>query len=286
MTASRAAVSPDCEWVAVAGGESYRYTWIAHRDGRLIPLRTQATPVSIAISHHGDMLAIGTGGGDVFLFTSDGTLRWKQTLSYCCVEALQFSAEDQYIVSTDWGIGVLSIDGRTKSLSEVSLSEIRSSKDLKTFVGWFEPNHGTGTCRIAVIDSSGKTLWAKNAPYGPQSIISPAGDVVVGPVKENQDNTEAAAECGSDSPSPLRLLSRSGDILKTFSSMAVPLIFGPDGKWFLVRTDNFEAWDLSGRALWTIPAFSKYSGWIAGSEDLRSLVEWSEDRIDWFVPPK
>jgi hypothetical protein len=101
MTASRVAVSPDCKWLAVAGRENYRYTWIAHRDGRMIPLRTKATPVSIAISHRGDMLAIGTGGGDVLLFNSDGTMRWQQTLTYCCVQALAFSADDQAIVSMD-----------------------------------------------------------------------------------------------------------------------------------------------------------------------------------------
>ncbi len=286
MTASRVAVSPRCDWIGVAGSESYRYTWIAHTNGRLIPLRTKDTPVSVAISHRGDMLAIGTGGGDVHLFKSDGTQRWQRTLTYCCVQALSFSADDQAIVSSDWGVGVLSIDGNTKSLEHVAIG-LQASKDLKTFVGWYEPNHGTGVCSITLVDSTGKTLWGKNAPYNPQSIISPAGDLVVAPAKDNQDQTEAAARCDSDSPSPLRLLSRSGDILRTFSSTtpSAPLMFSPDGKWFLIRAGNIEAWDLSGRVLWTIPAFSKYSGTISVSEDLRSIVEWSENRVAWFSPP-
>ena len=286
MIASRVAVSPNCNWIGVAGGQGYHYTWIAHRNGQLISLRTQATPVVIAISHHSDMLAIGTGGGDVYLVNSDGTLRWQQTLTYCCVQNVTFSADDQAIVSTDWGTGVLSIDGKTKWLDQLLVNAIRGSKDLKTFVGWREPNHGTGICWITLVDGNGKTLWSKNARYSPLSIISPAGDLVVAPVKENQDQTEAAAQCDSDSPSPLRLLSKTGDVLKTFTSTATPLMFGPDGKWFLVRADNFEAWDLGGRVQWMIPAFSQYSGALAVSEDLRSIVEWSEDRIAWFSPPK
>ena len=283
MIASRVAVSPGCDWIAATGGASYRYTWIAQRNGRLIPLRTRATPVSIAVSHHGNMLAIGTGGGDVLLFNSDGTMRWQRILTHCCVQSLTFSEDDQAIVSMDGG--VVSIDGRTISLNQLSVSGLRASKDLKAFVGWYEPNHGRGYCWILSVDSSGKELWRKNAPYDPASIISPAGDVVVAPVKDKQDNSEAAAQCDSDSPSPLRLLSRSGDVLETFSAMARPLMFGPDGRWFLVRTDDFEAWDLRGRVLWSIPAFSQNLDWITTTEDLRSIVEWSEDRIALFAPP-
>jgi len=104
MSALNVAVAPDCDWLAVAGGASYRYTWIAHRNGTLIPIPTVDTPAGIAISHHGDLLAIGTGGGDVWLIRADGSTRWRQHLGYCCVQDLSFSADYQAILATRWAV--------------------------------------------------------------------------------------------------------------------------------------------------------------------------------------
>jgi len=288
MRALNVSVSPQCDWLAVAGDASYRYIWIAHRNGRLIPIRTNATPVGLAISHRGDLLAIGTGAGDVWLFDAGGKMRWRTKLGYCCVNVLNFSADDQVIVSSSWAsVGMLSVDGRVQWVAQAPITGMAIARDLKTIVEWYEPNHGTGVCWVELLDR-GTRLWLKNAPYDPVSIISPAGDLVIAPVKDNQGPTEEDAACDSESPVPMRLLSRTGEILRTFPGDVRPLAFAPDGKSFLVSAGNFEAWDLDSNVLWVVPVFDPvlHLGWVHFTEDLRTIVEWSEDRIAWFSTPQ
>ena len=241
MTALNIAVSPNCDWLAVAGDPSYRYAWIAHRNGAMIPIRTADTPIGVAINHRGDLMALGTGGGDIWLVSSDGTKRTQHHFGYCCVEDVSFSSDDKAVLATRWGsVGVLFVDGRVQWNAQKAVNEIRSSKDLKTLVGWSEPNHGAGICWIGLFDERGKLLWMKLAPYGPRAIISPAGDLVVGPVNDNQNPTEEEAIANSNRESPLRLVSRPGDVLNTFSFEKEPFAAASIGQVHRARLKSGE----------------------------------------------
>jgi hypothetical protein len=162
---------------------------------------------------------------------------------------------------------------------------MRAAKDFKTFVAWGEPPHGPGIGRVSLLDSEGKALWTRVAT-DPRAIISPAGDRIIVQTNDDQDPSESDGfgPQREELPRSLRLLSPTGDIVRTFQTPGSPLAFSSDGRSFVLHQgDGFLALDLNESALWKI---SK-SGYpkFASTPDLRSVVVAQENRAEWYSPP-
>jgi hypothetical protein len=115
VRAAAVAIAPSCRFIAVVGDAGCRYSWIVHQNGRRVPLATKATPLSVAISHDGALVAVGTGADDVWVYTPDGTPRWRTHLDAgCCVRGLAFAENDREVFVTSWGTSVLSVTGEVK----------------------------------------------------------------------------------------------------------------------------------------------------------------------------
>jgi hypothetical protein len=277
MVAGRVAVSPSCEMVAFTGDASYRYTWIVHRSGHRIPIRTGVTPLGVAISHRGNLVVIGTSGNIVRLFTESGALRWKWALmAGCCVYALSFSDDDRAVViSSGGGGGVLMVDREVKWTAW--FQTIHASRDLKTFVGTFEPPHGPGFGHVTVLDQNGKELWSRISSL-PDAIISPSGDEIVAWVDQKQDPTKDDDE----QEGSLQVISRQGQTTGTLPD-GRPFSFSSDGRRLLVmKPEILECMDLSGVRLWSIHVDDYPT--LALMEDLTVILTCRGDRVSWFAP--
>ena len=82
ITSGVLAISPACDSIALAGDSSYKYVWFADRRGRATPVYFTTTPLSVVFDHSGNLVAVGTGGCDILLFTKAGQLRWKTILNH------------------------------------------------------------------------------------------------------------------------------------------------------------------------------------------------------------
>jgi hypothetical protein len=67
------AVSPRCDWAAIAGTPGYHYVWILERHGaRRFVAFGREVPVGVAISPDGAQLAVSTGASRLHLFDRHG----------------------------------------------------------------------------------------------------------------------------------------------------------------------------------------------------------------------
>lgn len=80
ITPGALALSPSCDELALAGDSGYKYTWIVNRHGPRTPIATSSTPLSLAFSHDGEHLAVGTGGCDLLLINKSEEVQWKKVL--------------------------------------------------------------------------------------------------------------------------------------------------------------------------------------------------------------
>jgi hypothetical protein len=287
VLATKIAVSPNCDWVAFAGGQGYHYVWIVHRQGRRISLKTNGTPLCLDITHVGNRVVIGTGARDLLMLTSGGTRIWsREGDGFVPAQEVSIADDDSAIMISSYGQEILSLDGKTRWSGGVwGVGSMRAARDFKTFVAWGEPPHGPGIGRVSLLDGEGKIMWTRVAT-DPRAIISPAGDRIILQTNDNQDPSEAD---GFDPqreqlPRALRLLSRTGDIARTYSSPGSPMLFSSDGRSFVLhQSDGFLALDLSENHLWKIPK----SGYplFASTTDTRSVVLAEENRLEWYSPP-
>ena len=253
IIAGAMAISPSCDAIALAGDPGYRYTWLVRRDGRKRWLHTTSTPLSVTFDHRGGLLAVGTGGSDVLLFTTAGELRWKTTLKCCFVEQLAFSEDNRFILVAGWGIGVLRIDGSV--VWNAWEDGMNWARDLRTFVAWDEPHHGPGIGRIVALDEAGRPLWDKLASWV-GAVVSPGGDKIVARINQNQNLTPEEFESGDEQLTSLQVLSRGGELLKVLPVQdGVPIAISPGGDRILVRTQfGVEGVELNGNRVFEIPA--------------------------------
>jgi hypothetical protein len=286
IVAGKVAVSPSCEMVAFTGDSSYRYTWIVHRCGPRIALRTVATPLGVAISHRGDLVAVGTGGRDVLLFTPDGVLRWKTTLTAgCCLGELSFSDDDRAVVIAGWGVGVVSIGGKVQWATWKN--SMRAARDLKTFVAWWEPPHGPGIGNVSVLDQNGKQLWSKYSS-SPEAAVSPSGERIAAWINRNQNPTEDDGYHPDDQEGDLQILSRQGDVISTLPD-GRPIAFSWDGSRLVVmKSHDIECMDLEGNRLWSIPVSdcSTVATVVTTAVNLKVILVYDRggQGLSWFEP--
>jgi len=287
IVASNVAVSPSCDMVAFNGDPSYRYTWIAHRDGRRIPLRSKATPLGLAISHRGNLVAVGTGGGDLSLYAADGKLRWKRVLmnGYFIAADLSFSEDDKAIV-VQRESAIVSIDGDIKYAAWLRWGNMHAARDLKTFIASWEPPHGPGIGRITALDQDGKELWSK-VSSSPEPVISPLGDKIASWVNKNQNPSEEDGYHSEDLEQEFQILSRRGDVLKILAINGRPLGFSSNERYLLMLMmypPALSLIDLEGKHLWDIPV-PEWS-MVVKTEDMKVILVYDKggQGLSWFEP--
>ena len=278
VAAQHVAVAPSCQFVAFVGDTSYRYAWIVHRNGTRVPISMRSTPLGVAISHAGDLVAIGTSANDVWLFDANGTLRWRTHLDKgCCVRELSFADDDCSVFVTSWGAGVVSVTGTLKWAA--SLGGMWAAQDGRIFVGHWEPPHGPGISSLSVLDEAGKLLWGR---FGSSGVASLSGDVIAALVNDNQKPTDEDAY--REQATTLTLMSRRGEIIATLPGGGTPLAFSGDGRHLLVRrSDRLDALDRNGASVWSIPLQGYPDVQVLPS--LKSILVWTADDVRWFSPP-
>jgi len=288
IAASKVAVAPKCDWLVFVGGPGYHYSWFVHRNGKRVPVKSEGTPLGVEINHQGTLAVIGTGAGIVYLYSADGSLRWKNdVLSGYPLDELSFAADDSAVMVRSWVQSVISIDGKTRWTGAIwGVGSGRASRDFRRFVAWGEPPHGPGIGRIGLINEAGKIVWERYANY-PSAIISNAGDYVIAQTNDNQNPTE------EDGFSPrkeqltwaLRLISADGAVVRTYSIKGDPIAFASDGRRFLIRaTTGLHALDLEGTPLWTVPAPEVGDVRVLSTADLRTLVVLENGNLSWYSP--
>jgi hypothetical protein len=284
ITAKKIAVSPKCDWVAFVGSPDYRYSWIVNRDGKRIPIKMEGTPLSIDINHAGNGVAIGTGAGLLFLYSFDGSLKWKLDRRVGLpIDEVSFASDDSAILISGYGQAIASALGKILWSGGWGVGSMRASQDFKTFVSWGEPPHGPGIGGISLLDQMGKTLWTK-VSSDPRAIISPAGDYIVAQTNDNQDPSEEDGYGDIEElPKALRLLSRSGDVVRTFRAYGSPVSFSSDGRAFILKdADSVFAINLSETPLWRIAASGPVH--IVPASDFHAVVVAQENRVSWYSP--
>jgi len=285
--AEKVAVSPNCEWVAFVGGQGYHYVWIVHKQGRRISIKTEGTPLCLAITHAGSRVVIGTGTGALLMMTSNGRRVWsREGGGFVPTQEISIADNDSAIMISSLGQEILSIDGKTLwSDGGWGVGSMRAARDFKRFVAWGEPPHGPGIGSVRLLDGGGKVLWTRVAT-DPSAIISPTGDSIIVHTNENQDPSEADgfSPLREQLPGALRLLSRTGDIVRTYSAPGSPVVFSSDGRKFVLHQDNgFLALDLNENSVWVI----QKSGYplFAATPDLHSIVLADGNSLEWYSPP-
>jgi hypothetical protein len=285
--ATKIAVAPNCDWVAFVGGQGYHYVWIVHRQGHRISIKTEGTPLTVDISHTGKSVAIGTGAGLVLRFTPEGALQWKLDVGGSLpTQEISFSDDDSAVMVSSYGQAIVSAEGKKRAFTGFwGVGSMRASRDFKTFVAWGEPPHGPGIGSVGLLDGEGKVIWTRVAT-DPRAIISPAGDRIIVQTNDHQDVSEedTFSPQRENLPRALRLLSRAGDIIRTYAAAGSPVVFSSDGRSFILhQQDGFLALDLNENHLWKIPK----PGYplLTSTSDLRSIVVGEENRVEWYSPP-
>ena len=284
---TKIAVSPNCDWAAFVGGQGYHYVWFVLQRGTRNFVKTEGTPLTVDIDHAGKSVAIGTGAGFVLMYTPEGALKWKLDVGGPLpIQEIAFADDDRAIMVSSYGQAIVSAEGKRFPFTGMwGVGSMRAASDFKTFVAWGQPPHGPGIGKVSLLDGGGKEIWSRVAT-NPRAIISPAGDRIVVETNDNQFPSEADhfSPQSEELPRALRLLSRTGDVVRTYREHGNPIAFFSDGRSFVLhQTDGFLALDLNENPLWKI---SK-SGLplIASTTNLMSVVVAQENRLEWYSPP-
>ncbi len=175
MTATSAAAPAGCEWVAVVGSSSYKYVWVMERKGPIHFFRTQGTPEGVAVSHHGDRIAVGTADEHLYLLDPQAGLLFDRKTGYA--DSLAFSKTDSHLIVTYGRAGLYTRDGEPVWFAKVG-DRLSASTDLKWFLVSGQPNHGPANGSIALLDQNGKVVWSREGT-GPEGVMAPDGSYFV-----------------------------------------------------------------------------------------------------------
>jgi len=283
-----AAVSPGCDAIVVPGRSEYRYTWIVEQNGARRSVATKIAPSDAAFDHSGQFIALGTSGQTLRLLTRTGKLVWQRDLDVAITSDLTFSDDDQFIVLQGWGgIGLVRIDG-TPEWTQPS-NRMRASRDLKTFVSSYEPNHGPGWSTIGVHDDTGRTLWFKDASV--EAFVSGSGQRILARIDDNQEKTEQDGFADRQPGHP-ELLTRDGQELVRFLPGWRPLALSDDGEIsVLASPEAIKFVDARGNKLYEIqPGFSDYTSDFHVTRDFKHVMVTRRPyngagRLEWYDLP-
>jgi hypothetical protein len=277
VSVNRVAISPSCRFIVTVGDPSYRYMWIVHQDGRRRSTGTRATPIGIAISHDGALIALGTGANEVRIYTADGALKSRTRLTAgCCANELIFSADDQNVFVTRLGTAAVSAAGQLK-WSQWDFS-MWAAPNGHTFVGFWEPPHGPGVPFFTVRDENGRALWSR---FGGPAITDRTGEVILGAVNDSQ--RPADQDPFNPNPATVTMLDRSGRLLATLPGPGEPIGISDDGLRILMRSDRLSAVSRDGSVVWSVP-LDRFPT-IIHVPQMNAVVISSREEVDWFALP-
>lgn len=196
--AANAAVSPTCDWVAVQVSASH--VQILRRDGfrALVGVSGPTAQIhdsraSLDIDPSGALLAIGgmsdvydrklSRENDLMLVDRTGTVVRRTSLgSFPDSTRATFTSDGQHLVISKPGdAGVMSVATlawvTSFASANVSLQQLRASRDGKHLLGQWYPAHGPQCTFLYRFDERGRTLWTTELSDG-QARISPDGAIV------------------------------------------------------------------------------------------------------------
>ncbi len=273
IIAGSVAVSPACDAIAVGGDSSYKYVWIAEKNGHKISIPFPSTPLGLAFSRDGTSVAVGTGGGRVYLLSRAGKERWSTppySVSY--PSDISFSPDGRFILVRECG-AILRVDGSI--VGTYNGCGMSTSTDLRTIVTSWQPPHGPGPGNVTAQSETGKEIWS-NFSDDPAIVITPAGDKIIARV--NIDQEPPKEEFYEPRETALRMFSRDGKKLDGFPNFdGRPVAISPDGTRVLLETGNsLDAIDLNGNRLYSI-AVSPTAYKIAPDFSAVVTFSWGSD---------
>lgn len=285
MASGAIAVSPSCDGVAFIGDSGYRYLWIVLPNKPKISIPIKSTPLDVAFSHNGKLVAVGTGGKEVFVYDTAGQLKSKtDIIGDCCVREVMFSRDDQWVVSGGWGAAVTSIDGRVRWQKTGGVGRLRASDNLDAFVHGDIANHGAALGTVSMLDGAGKTLWERVTTQW-DGIVSPQGDVALVNVDRNQNPDDDDRGFKREQVVALQLLSREGKVLQEFAEDGEPLAFSTDGTQLLIRMDTeIRAVNRKDETLWraSIPKSDILIPDVEVAHNTSAMAVTREKHLAWF----
>ncbi len=160
LLAKKVVVAPGCSWVLLGGPPSYRCVWAVGRHGARWHLETDGTPEAIAISHKGDLVAIGTAAGNTYLVSSAGRMLSRSSKQYAIIEEMKFSHSDEFFAITEGStLGLFDRSGKALWRHGEWFGQMTMSNDAERFLVISAPGHGPAVTDISLLDREGTTLW-------------------------------------------------------------------------------------------------------------------------------
>jgi hypothetical protein len=209
------AVAPRCRWLAVGGSASYKYVWLFNSHGEpRAHLATPGTPKALAISHKGDLLAVGTAAGHLLLVNPRGEIQKDITLSdtLYIIDELQFSPDDALLLTTQAGgtTALLTKAGEPLWTRDQGFWMTTTvTPDWERFLVVGLPGHGEMVGHMELVSRDGRTLWKDSALY-PIVSVTPDGRnfVVASEPLQGYESEEAATFL-----LPRTILDRDGKVI-------------------------------------------------------------------------
>lgn len=183
------AVAPKGQWVAVGGTINYRYVWVLDKRGRKQwYVKTTGTPQALAITRQGDLLAIGTAGGHVYLVSLHGKVLTDVKLAklgeIVIISALSFSADDA-VLRTTRGVGIVALlnrHGKVVWKRDGAWLTVTASRGRHWFIvtdNWRGvPLYDEPVDTVTLFSEDGKEVWRKSLHFV-EALIAPDGSYVV-----------------------------------------------------------------------------------------------------------
>jgi len=165
------AVAPGCRWMIVAGSENYHYVWLLGADGQpRAHIATPGTPQSVAISHRGDAMVVGTAAGHLLFANSQAQLLRDTKFKWGVFKAVEFSPDDALVLTSVAGytVGLFTRDGETVWTREGGYINVWPTADWERFVVKTTPWHGIPIDAVDILARDGKVIWQR------QSILAAA----------------------------------------------------------------------------------------------------------------
>ena len=230
-----AAIAPGCDAIAIVGSSGYRYTWIVEQSGGSVAVATVTTPQDATFDRTGRLIAIGTGGATLQLHDRAGALQWKRELTDAIlVSDLEVSDDNTQILVKGWtGAGIVGLNGHVRWSAYAN--RFTASRDLKTFVFSYEPNHGPGLPQINVTSETRTKLWSRFALV--EVFVSANGSRILATVdgRQNKEEKDFLAE---SQERIVQLLSRDGDVITSYPEFDGALALSEDGTRVWLRSER------------------------------------------------
>jgi len=297
------AVAPGCAFVAfdasrdqdLRTGMTKGAVGLQRRGGPPVAIAVEGRPSSIAISHAGDLVAIGTEGRtNIFLASPDG--RMVRTLQRFTGTApqLSFSFDDRFIVVRGWyGVGVMtrggdSVWGPWPMSAQAKRSDWRridASRDLQWFAAEQGPMHGPDAGTFALLSNTGEVAWQGPPVWGAEVKMAPDGSYFVAVGRQRRPGMDV----DDGGPARVEVMDRTGRSLAS-TTMPRPVLeaISPDGRFILMREIDGRArvW-LVGRDRALAPAWrvGPADGYVVDAES-GLILSWSAGRVSGYMTPR